>query len=109
MTTNPAASETTQTRRSLILGAVAVLAMPAIVRATSLSRVPGELYELWEKRIPLLPPIPMWREEEFWSLDGYLSPRGNLYEGVWTLFGKKGQRSIYTDEVVSFRKRELLL
>jgi hypothetical protein len=94
-------------RRSLILGAAAIVAAPAIVRASSWLRVPGELYELWEYRCLLLPPIPC--GDGRINFDPYLSPRGNLYEGAWTFFGRKGQHSMYTDKVVDFRKREFML
>lgn len=96
-------------RRGLITGLAAVLAMPAVVRAESLMKVSGERYFFWEYTCPLLPDPSHWKPEVLAAerenmLAQYLGPNKRLYEGRWTMFGKT--RNVYTDEVVSFSKRE---
>lgn len=91
-------------RRALLIGAGAALAMPAIVRAAALMRVPGDVYHLWASKMPLLPALPLFDNASIdWTR--YLGPNGRLYEGTWTFFSKKGRESIY-DPQVSFSRRE---
>lgn len=92
-------------RRALLIGAVTSLAMPSIVRAAALMRVPGDVYHLWASKMPILPALPLFDNSPSidWTL--YHGPNGRLYEGTWTFFSKKGRESIY-DSQVSFSKRE---
>lgn len=98
-------------RRALITGLTALIAAPAVVRASSLMPIKGERYFVWQYRCPILPDIG-WRWEQAFkagiSFDDYardtLGPNGRPYEGTWTFFGK--DRNIYTDEQIAFSKRE---
>lgn len=92
-------------RRSLITGAIALIAMPAVVRVSALAHVPGNLYELWDWKSPILPALPIFDNDPPFSMEGYLGPNGRLYEGTWTFFSKKAKHSIY-DQQVSFSKQE---
>lgn len=94
-------------RRALISGLASILAAPAIVRADGLMKVTGERYFFWKKSLPLLPDIRRGFATIFEAnaaFESVMSPNGRFYKGTWTYFGKTG--NIYTDEVVSFTKRE---
>lgn len=92
-------------RRSLLTGGISFLAMPAIVRASALMPVRGDVYEFWRYKLPLFPPLPIFDNDSKFSTEGYLGPNGRLFQGTWTFFSKKGHRSIYDPEV-SFSKQE---
>lgn len=99
-------------RRQIISGLASIIAAPALVHAESLMTLRGDTYHLWQYRCTLLPDIgPRWERayKEGVSVAEYAKPwfseRGNLYEGVWTYFGK--DRNIYSDKVIDFTKREL--
>ena len=100
-------------RRRLITGIAALIAAPAVVRASVLMPVSGDVYRVWEWRCPILPDIGQrWEEAHAngikfkdWSTQ-FLSPNGNVYQGIWTFFGK--DQNIYSDEEIGFRKIELI-
>lgn len=97
-------------RRSMLVGLASIIAAPSIVHAGNLMSVRGDIYRVWQYRMPLLPPIDgvPWSDSVATTAqlirDQYLGPNGRLYEGTWTLFGKT--RNIYGDEVIAFHKRE---
>lgn len=91
-------------RRKLLTGLASLIVAPAIVRASSLMPISGERYFIWQKSMPLLPPIlGNWESAEL-IRQNYLGPNGQLYEGTWTFFGK--DHNIYSDEQIAFSKRE---
>lgn len=97
-------------RRSLITGLAALIAAPALVRATSLMPISGDTYRVWQWVAPILPPIEgiPWGDSIATQAElirrQYLGPNGQLYEGTWTLFGKTN--NIYSDEQIAFSKVE---
>lgn len=92
-------------RRTLITGLVSLLAAPAIVRASSLMPVSGDIYRVWEYALPLMPPIHWPSVDEKWVWpSAYKDPNGHVWKGVWTFFGK--HRNIYADEQIAFRKEQ---
>ena len=95
-----------QTRRGLIVGLAAVLAAPAIVRASSLMPIRGDVYRFWEWSCPMLPDPSAFSQPDYREkLRGlYFGPNGRLYKGTWTFFGK--DHNIYSDEQVGFFKEE---
>lgn len=100
-------------RRGLLVGlGASLLAAPSVVRAASLMPIRGDGYRVWEWTQPILPDIgPRWEAAyaKGVEFDDYvkpwLSPRGNLYEGTWTYFGRG---SIYSDLQIGFRKVEIV-
>jgi hypothetical protein len=90
-------------RRSLLTGIVSLVAMPSIVRADSLMALRGDVYRIWQCRLPLLPD-PLAAHSADW-MTKCIGPNGGLYQGTWTFFGK--DRNIYSDEVIAFSKREM--
>lgn len=97
-------------RRSILVGAAASLAAPAVVRAASLMPIRGDVYKFWSHSAPLLPPFPLdptWPGLTEWKRQyesRYLGPNGRLFKGTWTYYGKN--HNIYSDELVSFERNE---
>lgn len=97
-------------RRALLTGLASLVAAPALVRASSLMPISGEVYRIWQYSMPILPPIDgiPWSDNVATQAklirDQYLGPNGRLYEGTWTYFGK--HHNIYSDKVIAFEKRE---
>lgn len=95
-------------RRKLITGLSALIATPAIVRASSLMPIKGERYFTWTYTCPILPNIEWFGgpgiEPRQDLIDACLGPNGRLYIGTWTFFGKS--RNVYSDQVISFHKTE---
>lgn len=91
-------------RRALITGIASLLVAPAIVRATSLMPIKGDIYRFWTATAPLLPPIEALGPDGKLDWGPYLGPTGRFSRGVWTFYGK--HRNSYLDEQVAFRKEE---
>lgn len=94
---------TTLSRRGLFTGLGALIVSPAVVRAESLMRVAGDTYRFWQISVPILPPLIETPDIDA-HIKRYLGPNGYCYVGTWTYFGKT--HNVYSDECVSFTKRE---